>query len=67
MPMVPMPAAGGSALGRYLRFLVLERERDKEIELEREILPQKTLRVLLDRELYYSMKDDVIDFSISLN
>ena len=36
--MVPMPAAGGSALGRYLRFLVLERERDKEIELEREIL-----------------------------
>ena len=34
--MVPMPAAGGSALGRYLRFLVLERERDKEIELERE-------------------------------
>ena len=65
MPMVPMPAAGGSALGRYLRFLVLERERDKEIELE--ILPQKTLRVLLDRELYYRMKDDVIDFSISLN
>ena len=36
MPMVPLPAAGGSALGRYLRFLVLERERDKEIELERE-------------------------------
>ena len=35
VPMVPMPAAGGSALGRYLRFLVLERERDKEIELER--------------------------------
>ena len=44
-----------------------KRDRDIELEREREILPQKTLRVLLDRELYYRMKDDVIDFSISLN
>ena len=34
--MVPMAAAGGSALERYLRFLVSVREREEEIELERE-------------------------------
>jgi len=45
--------------------MVFNNKRDRDIELE--ILPQKTLRVLLDRELYYSMKDDGIDFSISLN
>ena len=44
--MVPMPAAGGSALERNLRFLVLVRERDKEIELERDTDFKKAFRFL---------------------
>ena len=44
--MVPTPGAGGSALEKNLRFLVLVREREEEIELEREILNvRKALRV----------------------
>ena len=34
VPMVPTPGAGGSALEKNLRFLVLVREREEEIELE---------------------------------
>ena len=52
--MVPMPGAGGSALERNLRFLVLLREREEEIEL---YCLQKTLSRFMDRELYYGMKE----------
>ena len=50
VPMVPTAAAGGGALGRYLRILVSPREREEEIEL---YCFKKRLRVFMDRELYY--------------
>ena len=50
---VPMGPSPGLALCRVGVISDLGFRQEREIELEREILPQKTLRVLLDRELYF--------------
>jgi hypothetical protein len=45
--MVPTPGAGGSALEKNLRFLVLVREREEEIELERDTAFKKGHRLFM--------------------
>ena len=53
--MVPMPGAGGSAQERNLRFLVLLREREEEIELEiPEVCPKYTQMLSFSNVNYIS-------------
>ena len=41
MPMVPLPGLGARALESYLRIMVFNNKRDRDIELEREIAQAK--------------------------